>query len=142
MTRVWTDEQLAIAEDEWKNGTANARAIASRLGVTRNAVLGVVHRRKWHRAKPAPPVVLTAADKPGDELPAGKPGRPHHRRPPARSPKAIRSKDGISLLALTARTCHWPVTGEGAMTLFCGARVDDGQVYCAEHALRARGQRM
>lgn len=45
----------------------------------------------------------------------------------------------VTLLNLTTRNCRWPVGGDGADTLFCGAPKLLGS-YCSTHAMRAIGR--
>jgi GcrA cell cycle regulator len=54
--------------------------------------------------------------------------RPKEDAPPA---------GAISLMDLTTCTCRFPVHGERAPFLFCGAQSAEGRPYCADHCLAA-----
>lgn len=41
------------------------------------------------------------------------------------------------LADLKPHQCRWPLEGEKADTVFCGARRKPGKPYCAEHARKA-----
>lgn len=40
----------------------------------------------------------------------------------------------VALLDLTSTTCRWPVDGDGAETLFCGAHCEPTDPYCPNHS--------
>lgn len=50
-------------------------------------------------------------------------------------------KTAIGLMCLKGRHCRWPVHGEGADMMFCGAKRTEESSYCENHAKRARGKK-
>lgn len=158
----WTDERVELLKKLWSEGLS-ASQIASELSeVTRNAVIGKVHRLGLSgRAKTAPAAVRPRAN-PGDK-PAGRPEAPGARpqRPatigntalaadldeapeeaPAPAPKAVDNvvsmTQGCTIMQLTESTCRWPLGEPGTDSFhFCGGRSNPGMPYCATHARMA-----
>lgn len=149
----WTDERVETLKKLWQEGHS-ASQIAKQLGgVTRNAVIGKVHRLGLSgRAAPSQPT-----------RPLYKPARPprpastpsHSERPaPVHSGAVVRREPVISrpvisqpivpyieepgtatVLTLGAKMCKWPIGDPSSDSFsFCGRRADDGTPYCVEHA--------
>jgi GcrA cell cycle regulator len=137
----WTDERVELLKKLWQDGLS-ASQIAKQLGgVTRNAVIGKVHRLglsgRAAPSKPARPVFKA----PRPARPAtSSPSSPRRiAEPVALAPHAppVRYVDETpgtaTVLTLGAHMCKWPI-GDPAMDnfTFCGRRTDDGP-YCQEH---------
>ena len=139
----WTDERVATLKKLWLDGLS-ASQIAKQLGgVTRNAVIGKVHRLGLSgRAAPSQPA-----------RPAFKAPRPARVAAPAPAPVAPRrapidapvapslpsilrqeSPGSATVLTLGAHMCKWPI-GDPATEgfTFCGKGSHDGP-YCDAHA--------
>ena len=145
---VWSDERIALLTQLWAEGLS-ASKIASRLGdVTRNAVIGKVHRlglpgrvtasrKASQRSAPRPTrsafqsISGSLALKPRcSPAPAPKP-RLAIVRQPVEKPDA---PPGAQLLDLEEHMCRWPEGDpkqEGFH--FCGRRTTEGQSYCLRH---------
>lgn len=129
----WTDEDTNYLTQAWTAGKS-ARCIARSLGITRNAVIGKVHRLdlpKRHTTKR----LYTPKRKRGD---GGIAMRMLSRKvsPPKPLPKptpVLQESRNITLMDLTAFTCKFPTSGDGATTLFCGHVPQTGFVYCEAH---------
>jgi GcrA cell cycle regulator len=159
---AWTDERVETLKRMWTDG-ASASQIAKELGgVTRNAVIGKVHRlglsnRQQGAAKPedeAPeededddePRTMAAVPQGTAVTSLRKPlmaGQPLPPQPSANeiSPEALarvnaveKTAKKISLMELTERTCKWPI-GDPATEKFwfCGLPVQAGKPYCEAH---------
>jgi GcrA cell cycle regulator len=151
----WNDERVVLLKKLWAEGHS-ASQIAKQLGgVTRNAVIGKVHRLGLSgRATPSRPVKRPprlARPKPrflaDGTLVAQAPAAPAPAMP-APAPIAIERvsavaplppmplADGAPATILTLRDtmCKWPI-GDPAdpKFAFCGRKADCGP-YCAEHA--------
>ncbi|MGJ8527781.1 GcrA family cell cycle regulator [Maritalea sp.] len=103
---AWTDERVATLKKLWMEGLS-ASQIAGELGegVTRNAVIGKVHRLKLSgRAKPAPSA--PRARKPRATSTASTPRRP-----------SGGSVSGTTSSAPRRRTVHAPVSGANALQM-------------------------
>ncbi len=151
----WTDERVELLKKLWNDGLS-ASQIASELGeVTRNAVIGKVHRLGLSgRAKAAP----TATRPRKTARPEGE-ARPQQRptthgntalapaleemveEAPAPAPKAETHDNVVSMgsrctiMNLTESTCRWPTGEPGTDSFyFCGGKTKPGLPYCAHHA--------
>jgi GcrA cell cycle regulator len=148
----WTEERVTVLKKLWAEGHS-ASQIAKQLGgVTRNAVIGKVHRLGLSgRATPSRPVKRPprlARPKPR-VMPDGTvktptpavPERTDLLRPAERSAMVaalppLEQSDGAPASILTIRDsmCKWPI-GDPAdpKFAFCGRKSDCGP-YCSEHA--------
>jgi GcrA cell cycle regulator len=110
---AWTDERVALLKKLWMEGLS-ASQIAAELGegVTRNAVIGKVHRLKLSgRAKPAP-----------SSPRARKPRVTQSTTPRRPQPSASTSRPAASSTAASAApkrrtTVHAPVSGANALQM-------------------------
>jgi len=155
----WTDERVEALKKLWTEGLS-ASQIAKQLGgVTRNAVIGKVHRLGLAgRATPSRPAVKrpirAAAPRPVSTQPQAQPrvrlaGLPIAAAAVALEQgsnvvrftplEALRQDDGsvASVLTLTERMCKWPIGDPSDATFgFCGRSACAGP-YCADHAHQA-----
>lgn len=147
----WTDERVALLKKLWADGMS-ASQIANQLGgVTRNAVIGKVHRlRLSGRAKPA-----SSGPRPRKPR-TSSPHRPASRGyvsgntalkarahpSPRRLPAPIPAEDvvvpislNVPLIALNEEMCRWPI-GDPAVEgfHFCGHKNFNGLPYCEYHS--------
>jgi len=137
----WTDERVATLKKLWLEGLS-ASQIAKQLGgVTRNAVIGKVHRLGLSgRATPSQPT--RPVFKPQRIARPATPAPQPVRRPIAASPLAeptivhrVEEPGSATVLTLGAHMCKWPIgdpSSEGFS--FCGRRTGDEGPYCVEHA--------
>ena len=140
----WTDERVELLKKLWQDGLS-ASQIAKQLGgVTRNAVIGKVHRLGLSgRAAPSKPA-RTVFKAPRPARPAvAAPSAPRRIAEPvshASSPQPptparyIDEAPGMAtVLTLGAHMCKWPIgdPSQDSFT-FCGRRSSDGP-YCQEH---------
>lgn len=134
----WTDERVATLKKLWLEGLS-ASQIAKQLGgVTRNAVIGKVHRLGLSgRAAPSQPSrPVFRAPRPRPQISAPQPRREPIVRPSAPPPSPILDLPGTAtVLTLGAHMCKWPIgdptTDEFS---FCGRRAGGEGPYCVEHA--------
>jgi GcrA cell cycle regulator len=150
MTAGWTDDRVGALKKLWLEGQS-ASQIAKQLGggVTRNAVIGKVHRLGLSgRAAPSQPArtaaatFRTARPRPAPAAPA-QPSAP--RRLEAVQPKPIQAAapapapipdlpGTATVMTLGAHMCKWPIGDPSSREFsFCGRRASEG-VYCVEHA--------
>ena len=139
----WTDERVELLRKLWLDGHS-ASQIAKQLGeVTRNAVIGKVHRLGLSgRATPSQPT-RPAFKAPRPPRPAVA-AAPDQRRPdevrPAPVPPTppvvyVEERGTATVLTLGAHMCKWPI-GDPASDefTFCGRRAGSEGPYCVEHA--------
>lgn len=110
----WTPEKIKQLKKLWAKGKSTVE-IGRELGISKNAVVGKVHRLELD-ARPSPIKKATA--------PAPKPQKT----------KLSNNKGYMTLLDLKLNSCRWPI-GEpkDADFHFCGKDTVTGKPYCAEH---------
>src|ERR1700748_79854 len=133
----WTAERVTTLKKLWLDGLS-ASQIAKQLGgVTRNAVIGKVHRLGLSgRAAPSPPGRGARASTPRRWRLTRAARAPPVRRPAFVAVQAPPEPEGPGLVAdmaqLTAHVCRWPIGDPKADDFsFCG-RAAIGR-YCAAH---------
>lgn len=152
----WTDDRVELLKKLWSDGLSASQIAGELGGVTRNAVIGKVHRlglsgrakstsssAKPRRARPAAtgsatpkrpaqqPQSVGATALKADFAPA-----PAVAPKPAVEPVAdlVPISQRASILTLTERTCKWPIGDPSTDDFyFCGRTSDAGVPYCAHH---------
>lgn len=144
MSQGWTEDRVGALKKLWLEGQS-ASQIAKQLGggVTRNAVIGKVHRLGLSgRAAPSQPTRTTF------RAPRPRPAQPSAPRrieaaqprtapaaptpPPAPTPELPGT---ATVLTLGAHMCKWPIGDPTSADFsFCGRRAGEGATYCVEHA--------
>lgn len=139
----WTDERVELLKKLWQDGLS-ASQIAKQLGgVTRNAVIGKVHRLGLSgRATPSKPArTVFKAPRPARPISAG-PSAPRRIAEPLamapQQPTPVRYVDEApgtaTVLTLGAHMCKWPIGDPSQDNFtFCGRRSGEGP-YCQEHS--------
>lgn len=149
MTAGWTEDRVGALKKLWLEGQS-ASQIAKTLGggVTRNAVIGKVHRLglsgraapsqparatyRPTRPRPAASAQPTQAPSAPRRIEAAQP-RPVAPTPPAPAPMP-ELPGTATVLTLGAHMCKWPIGDPSSREFsFCGRRASEG-VYCGEHA--------
>lgn len=137
----WTDDRVASLKKLWLEGLS-ASQIAKQLGgVTRNAVIGKVHRLGLSgRAAPAAPArPVFKAPRPArpavSASHAPRRAEPVHHNPPPSLPQVQEEPGSATVLTLGAHMCKWPIGDPSTDEFsFCGRRTHTEGPYCAEHA--------
>lgn len=152
---AWTDEMVEDLRRMWKEGLTTGE-IGKRLGVSKNSIVGKVHRlglsgrpspikkkesiagsiapeavktEKNKSQKTAKPVLKTTV--PAVEKTTEKKEAPKN----CNSAKEAPSNGFISLTDLDNHTCRWPLGDPKDENFhFCGKKVRIGQTYCDEHS--------
>lgn len=160
---AWTDDRVETLKKLWADGLS-ASQIAKQLGgVTRNAVIGKVHRLGLSgRATPSRPTRRASTPRPAAAR-AAKPAAasPNTPRPAVAkkagpsAPRIVRDTEPATTIApiearrldngeyatvLTLREgmCKWPIGDpSGTEFRFCGHPVKSGSTYCAAHCKQA-----
>ncbi len=136
---AWNDERIDLLKKFWAEGLS-ASQIASKMGgVTRNAVIGKVHRLGLSgRAAPATPQRGRSFDRSFDDFdefggaPTPKPIVPE---PEFIAPVVLDGGDKATVATLKNNMCKWPIGDPATDDFhFCGQGTGTGKSYCAYHA--------
>ena len=141
---IWTDEAVEELKRMWDRGMTTGQ-IAKALNVTKNSIIGKVHR-----------LCLTARPSPIKKVPAKSEAKPARAEKAPKAPKAetkvaeapapqatvavekpliTEEETNIPLVKLDNHPCRWPIGDPRDDSFcFCGKRVKTGQTYCDEHA--------
>lgn len=152
---TWTDERVELLKKLWTDGLS-ASQIAAELGnVTRNAVIGKVHRlglsgrakdvkpasaapraRKATRAPSAPAPIAPQPN--GKAVLASIPLQPMRAEPEVMTEDedlAIPMSERVTIMDLRESMCRWPMGDPTKPEFrFCGARSITSLPYCTHHA--------
>lgn len=142
---AWTDDAVETLTRLWRQGDLSAAMIARRLGVTRNAVLGKIHRLGLSQPRRPRPAAIAPPPRPAKPRPVASARRAPASAPVRMSPQPA-AEIGRGLVTrledLPIRACHWPLGDpQAADFAFCGRRAETGP-YCPAHAgmaYRGRG---
>ncbi len=150
----WSDERVELLKKLWIDGLS-ASQIAKQLGgVTRNAVIGKVHRLGLAgRATPSRPVKRIVRTRPvlvsetvNETKSAEKPkakiaDEPISAEAPKRNPvqqEYTQSSELIGVLDLGPNMCKWPIGDPTDADFgFCGAKIHGNWPYCEHHGMIA-----
>ena len=111
---VWTDDKIKKLKKLWQSGKSTAE-IAKNLGMSKNSIIGKVHRLDLS-ARPSPIKAEQKAKK-----------------------KVIPKKVGVvRLIDLKINTCRWPIGDPKDEDFhFCGEPTVTGKPYCLAHCQEA-----
>lgn len=144
----WTDERVEQLKKLWADGLSASQIAQELGGITRNAVIGKVHRlglsgraktsslgasSRQKRTPRAPSKPARAAQRPllaTQVKLASEPADHPFADDAIAAPEALR----LELTQLTERTCKWPI-GDPALEdfHFCGHPSQEGRPYCGFH---------
>jgi len=153
---AWTDKMVEDLKIMWKQGLTTGE-IGKRLGVSKNSIVGKVHRLQLD-ARPSPikkkddtavkapvkeKIAAPVKKAPEKEIKKVKEVKKEEKvekavfrpiAPPSPAPKAPIAGN-IKLANLDNHTCRWPIGDPKDENFhFCGKRIKVGQTYCDEHA--------
>ena len=131
----WTEERVEQLKTLWTEGLSASQIARVLGGVTRNAVIGKVHRLGL-----AGRASSTRSDRPRHAS--------SHRsvaRAPAAEPQIVEEdpiilEDGnfATVLTINDRMCRWPIGDPSENEFhFCGRNPKSGSPYCEAHARKA-----
>ena len=145
----WTDERVETLKRLWSEGLSASQIAAELGGITRNAVIGKVHRLGLSGRAKSPSSAAPRPRKPRGSSHMLRVSRPAMRGNTALAhayeldmePQAELVDNVIplgqrrSLLELTEETCRWPIGDPGSADFFfCGGQSITSLPYCAYHS--------
>jgi GcrA cell cycle regulator len=150
---IWTDERVEQLKKLWQEGLSASQIAAAMGGVSRNAVIGKVHRLGLAgRVKPVAPPTGSKAVKGKNET-GGKQGMvvgntalkaeantelAVQSAPQSAGENVLSFNNKCSIMDLRESSCRWPL-GDPTKSDFryCGSRSDGGTPYCTYHGKMA-----
>lgn len=145
---VWTEGNMSRLTELWIEGlSGNQIAVAMNIGISRNAVIGKVHRMGLPLRRLKMPKTQARGRRWGGRREASlareslarirsAPALKSAPMPHSEAWKPIPGTSPISLLELTDQTCRWPL-GDDRPFKFCGCLPAYGSPYCATHKANA-----
>jgi GcrA cell cycle regulator len=151
---TWNDERVELLKKLWTDGLS-ASQIASELGgITRNAVIGKVHRLGLSGRAKTPASAVPRPRKPRAPAHMVRVARPAMRGNTALAPvhsyeleaepepqlveNIVPMGQRCTLLELSEDKCRWPIGDPGSQEFFfCGGKTADGVPYCGYHSRMA-----
>lgn len=152
----WNDERVELLKRLWGEGLSASQIAAELGGITRNAVIGKVHRlglsgRVKSAAPARPRKARTEAPPPRTNTRPSTLGNTALapafealvESAPAPAPEPVTDNvvplgQRCTIMNLTESTCRWPTGEPGTANFyFCGARTATGMPYCTQHARMA-----
>jgi GcrA cell cycle regulator len=141
----WTEERVELLKKLWADGLSASQIAAELGGITRNAVIGKVHRlglsgraKRPSSASPRPRKARTSGHMMRMNRSAIR-GNTALAYDYAQEPEPelieIPIEQRKNLLQLTEATCHWPVGDPGSTDFFfCGGASAESSPYCTYHS--------
>ena len=140
----WTDERVELLKKLWADGLSASQIAAELGGITRNAVIGKVHRLGLSGRAKSPSSATPRPRKPRAS------GMLRVSRPAVRGNTALAYDYDVepepelveipieqrkTLLQLNEHTCRWPIGDPGSTEFFfCGGDTANELPYCAYHS--------
>ena len=148
--QTWTDERVERLKKLWADGLSASQIAGELGGITRNAVIGKVHRLGLSGRAKAPSSSVPRQRKPrapsmfraprpmmrGNTALAHSPAYDYEPEPePELIENIIPIGQRCTLLELNDEKCHWPIGDPGQPDFFfCGGKTGTGIPYCGYHA--------
>jgi GcrA cell cycle regulator len=135
----WSDDRVEQLKTLWTEGLSASQIARALGGVTRNAVIGKVHRLGLAgRASPS------RSERPRLPMAPKVPSvRAHVPAAPVVEEDPLQLEDGshATVLTISDRMCRWPIGDPLTPDFyFCGQHSEEGKPYCDFHSRRAYHQ--
>lgn len=148
---MWTDERVELLKKLWNDGLSASQIAVELGGITRNAVIGKVHRLGLsgrakspassvpRQRKPRASIALLRVARPalrGNTAVARAPAFEVEYEPePEISAEVVPIGQRCTLLDLNEARCRWPIGDPGTTDFFfCGGKTAEALPYCPHHA--------
>ena len=147
--QTWTDDRVELLKKLWADGLSASQIAGELGGITRNAVIGKVHRLGLSGRAKAPSSSMPRQRKPRapsmyraprpmmrGNTALAMPAYDYEAEPePELLENIIPIGQRCTLLELDNEKCHWPIGDPGQPDFFfCGGKTGAGTPYCGYHA--------
>lgn len=144
---MWTEEKIEKLRQMWEQGKTS-NEIAKKLGVTKNSIVGKVHRLCL-KARPSPiknkdekaevvAETLELSVENEEDLSVSEETAGLDTAKEQKEKKSKKPAHCLKLVELDSHTCRWPIGDPRDDDFcFCGRKVRVGQTYCDEHSMIA-----
>jgi len=147
----WTDDRVDLLKRLWSDGLSASQIAAELGGISRNSVIGKVHRLGLSGRAKSPSASVPRQRKPRSQGTLMRIGRPSirgntalaalHSYEPEPEPEPEVTENVIpiwqrcSILELTEGKCRWPIGDPSSSEFFfCGGKAIEGLPYCGYHS--------
>ena len=151
VTMNWTDDRVELLKKLWSDGLSASQIAAELGGISRNSVIGKVHRLGLSGRAKSPSSSVPRQRKPrthGHMMRIARPGirgntalAPMHSYDVDLEPEPelidniIPIGQRCSILELTESKCKWPIGDPSSVDFFfCGGKTVEGLPYCGHHS--------
>ena len=146
---TWTDERVESLKKLWGEGLSASQIAAELGGITRNAVIGKVHRLGLSGRAKSPSASAPRPRKARAHTHLMRVSRPiirgntalahaydfEQEQKPELVDNVIPLGQRRTILELTEDTCRWPIGDPGSTDFFfCGGQAGTGAPYCSYHS--------
>jgi GcrA cell cycle regulator len=147
----WTDDRVELLKKLWSDGLSASQIAAELGGISRNSVIGKVHRLGLSGRAKNPSASVPRQRKPrshGTLMRIARPGirgntalaqlqsyEPELEPEPELIENIIPIGQRCSILELNEGKCHWPIGDPSSSDFFfCGGKTIEGLPYCGYHS--------
>ena len=137
---MWTEQAYAFVRERWTAGASAGQISRGLLGLglhkTRNAVIGVIHRRGWRKTDAPKRVGVVYKVKRAMRATAKARGLvpPLMPAPPVQDEELAPVDPRLTVQRLQAGQCAWPIGDPKEPDFaFCGRATEPERPYCAHH---------
>jgi GcrA cell cycle regulator len=147
----WTDDRVELLKKLWADGLSASQIAAELGGISRNSVIGKVHRLGLAGRAKSPASAMPRQRKPRSQgtvmrmsrptirgntvLAALQAFEPEFEPEPQVSENIIPIGQRCTILELGEGKCRWPIGDPSAADFFfCGGKTIEGLPYCGYHA--------
>jgi GcrA cell cycle regulator len=147
----WTDDRVELLKKLWADGLSASQIAAELGGISRNSVIGKVHRLGLAGRAKSPAASMPRQRKPRSQGPMMRIARPAIRGntalaalhmyeselepEPGVSENIVPIGQRCSILELAEGKCRWPIGDPSSPDFFfCGCKTIEGLPYCGYHS--------
>lgn len=147
----WTDDRVELLKKLWGDGLSASQIAAELGGISRNSVIGKVHRLGLAGRAKSPTASMPRQRKPRSQPPMMRIARPSirgntalatlHDYEPELEPEPNVTENIVpmgqrcSILELAEGKCRWPIGDPSSPDFFfCGGKTAEGLPYCGYHS--------